>query len=538
MKLEKVNSLIYKICTLILIIGSVYFFSKTSYCYYKLITSPYQQEYREAVTSLATQLLVDNENPYRIENQPEYGQAYGIVQNLIAYPFAYLLGSSLQTHRLVTLVGIILSCLVIILWLSELKISLLIAVPATLTLYLSFFYNVLPLNRPDSWGLFFMLLSLYIPFKYNYSTKSLIASIGLGLIAFYTKSYFVLGIISIGSFLFFFISKKKGLIYTLFFLITFAVSIYVVSSVYPLFFYLTVLSFLNYAIGGSWMYANEQVITFLYINKFFLLLGIISISSFVYFKTRSRKTLNYKINLNMVNFDKGLITTTISLSNLLVVYTFFLFFGIVYIVLGRNGGAFLVYYFTHITPILILVVIIFLFKSANKALLAVGMLLIVLNIWSVDRLLYSSDLTEEEQKNWQKAKTYIENSYHVIGSPVVANLIKEKGLKVYKQGLSGQFISAGNVKKPILKSIFPRYIEIDTVLKQFYAQIDNGLINQKFDLVITEKGNSVTPTNKPITKNYDRVDVLTLAMPFSAQYWELEFWKPKKSENTNLKITY
>ncbi|WP_375560942.1 ArnT family glycosyltransferase [Bernardetia sp. OM2101] len=527
MQIKKINPVVYKISMLFLILGSIYFFSKTSHNYYTLITSPYQQEYRETVTSLATQLLLDNKNPYQIENQPEYAQAYGIIQNIIAYPFAYLFGSSLQTHRLVTLIGILLSCLVVILWLRRLEIPLLVSFAGLLTLYLSFFYNVLPINRPDSWGLFFMLTSIYIPFKYNYSSKSLMASIILGLIAFYTKSYFALGIVSVGSFVFFFISKKKGLIYTLIFLVTFALSIYVISYIYPLFFYLTILSFLNYPAENGWAYANMQALTFLYVNKFLILLFFINIFLFFYLKIKNNKPFNLKTNINFIDFDKGLIITRIHHSTLLIIYTTCLFFIIVHVVLGKNDGAFLTYYFTHITPFFILTALVLLYKFENKLIISFGILLLLLNSWSVDRLLYSPFLTENEDKNWKKTISYIESSSHVIGSPTVSNLIKENNLQVYEQGLSLQFVYAANVKKPILKSIFPRYKEIDQVSKQFYHKIDSNIINQNFDLIVNEKDKNIISNTKLITKYYTKIDTLTLAMPFTGQYYSIEFWKPK-----------
>ncbi|AFM05920.1 hypothetical protein Fleli_3602 [Bernardetia litoralis DSM 6794] len=528
MQIKKLNSLVYKLSILFLIIGSIYFFSKISNEYYALIISPYQQEYRETVTSLATKLLLDNKNPYCIDNQPEYAQAYGITQNIIAYPFAYLFGSSLQTHRVVTAIGILLSCLVIILWLKKLNIPLVVAIPATFSVFISFFYNVLPINRPDSWGLFFMLTSIYIPYRYNYSSKSLALSILLGIIAFYTKSYFVLGIISIGSFIFLFISKKKGLIYTLAFIISFAVSICIISYIYPLFFYLTILSFLNYSLEGSWLYANKQIITFLYVNKFLLLLFCFSLFTIIYHILKKNLLPNYRISLNLANFNKGLIITKLSFSNLLIIYTFSLFFIIVYIVLGKNDGAFLVYYFTHVTPFFVLTTLVLLYKIKNKLLISFGILLLLLNHWSINKLLYSSSLTPKEEKKWQIAKSYIDNSSEVIGSPVVANLIKENNLKVYQQGLSLQFIYAAKIKKPILKSIFPRYTEIDRVGKEFYTKIDSNIINHNFDLIVTEQNKDIISTKTLITKHYVKLDTLTLAMPFTGQYWKVEFWKPKQ----------
>ncbi|WP_291727637.1 ArnT family glycosyltransferase [Bernardetia sp.] len=514
----------------ILIIGSVYFFTKTSYDYYTLIFSPYQQEYREAVTTLATKLLLENENPYRIENQPEYAQAYGIIQNFIAYPFAYFFGSTLITHRIVTFIGIVLSCMIIILWLVRLNIPLLVAFAATLTLYISFYYNVLPLNRPDSWGLFFMLTSIYVPVRYNYSSKSLFSSILLGLLAFYTKSYFILGVVSMGSFVFLFISKKKGLIYTSVFLVSFAISIYVVSHFYPLFFYLTVLSFLNYATEGSWAYVIKQILTFFYVNKFLFLSVLTSFSSLLFLAYKKKHFTNYKISFDFVSLEKGVFKMNISYENALIVYVFFVMFLIVSIFLGKNDGAFLTYYFTHTTPFLILFALMFLYKVGNKLIIPVGLLLIVSNLWSVQKLMYSPKLSEDEKKQWKIAEQYIKNSNHVIGSPVVANLIKENDNKVYFQGLSKQFMYISDVKSSSLKSIFPRYKEVEAVTKQFYVEIDSNITHQNFDLIVMEKGSSIVSDNRSIEKYYLKKDTINLAMPFTAQVYRLEFWKPKDKQ--------
>lgn len=523
MQAKNIHQSIYRISLLLLIVGSCYFLVRTLYTQYEIISFPYQMEYHETVLALAVELMVEGENPYRIEHQPEYAQAYSIVRELIHYPFVKIFGSSLQVHRFVTAIGTLLSFFVLVIWLIELGVDKIVSICSSLILYISLLFWQLGINRPDSWALFFMLLSVFLPFKYNYSTKSLLLSILFGLLAFYTKSYFVLGSVAISSFMFFFISKKKGVIYGFSFLFFFILTIYLVSYFFPLFFYLTILSFLNYSTGGDIAYANYQLIQYIRINIAIILLLFVFFGYFIYVRN---KNIN-KLAFNWLSFNKPIvIINEDSVKIVFRVYMFLFMLSITHYFLGRNVGAYLNYYFTNITPFLILLVIPLIVKK-NKLMTSIAFIFILLGIWNARKALFSHKVNEQQIEQWEIAKKYVQNNSTILGTPAIANLIKERGVRVYEQGLLGQFVLAGNVKKPFLQKIFPRYKEIQKVSKEFDDNIARKIQNKEFDLIALPDIHPSIASDKNIELYYDQVDSVRLDMPFVGHSWNVTFWKPK-----------
>src|ERR1035437_620686 len=72
------------------------------YLHAEIILYPYPQEFREGHLMSTTKLLIDGINPYSLEVYPNYYNSYGILYNLVVFPFAYLFGCSLEIHRAVS----------------------------------------------------------------------------------------------------------------------------------------------------------------------------------------------------------------------------------------------------------------------------------------------------------------------------------------------------------------------------------------------------------------------------------------------------
>ena len=79
-------------------------------------------------------------------------------------------------------------------------------------------------------GAFFFLAAILLPFNRSFDRAGLAASALLCLLAFYTKPYFMLAFGIVASYLFLFVSKRKALIYGLFFLIVFGICFFWSSS--------------------------------------------------------------------------------------------------------------------------------------------------------------------------------------------------------------------------------------------------------------------------------------------------------------------
>lgn len=211
----------------------VYFLVITTYYHHLILSDPNQLEYREGAALLPVHLLLAGKNPYALEYMPEATNVYGIVYPLMVYPLAQWLGPSLYTHRLVTALFIGASCLLLALVLRRERVALPYLVAGTLLFYQALMFFVGPLARPDSTGMFFFLASILLPVLGRYSTAALAGSLLLGILGFYTKLYFVLGLLFVSLHLFFYVSRLKGMIYASVGMLILLASMWFINDLFP-----------------------------------------------------------------------------------------------------------------------------------------------------------------------------------------------------------------------------------------------------------------------------------------------------------------
>ena len=98
-----------KIAYFIVIAYALILFSQMLYKHYLIINHPYQLEYRETANLLDTKALMEGENPYALEHQPDLGTCYGIGYSVVCLPFVKIFGMNFFSHRLVSILSILLT---------------------------------------------------------------------------------------------------------------------------------------------------------------------------------------------------------------------------------------------------------------------------------------------------------------------------------------------------------------------------------------------------------------------------------------------
>lgn len=186
-----------------------------------LIFSHGPLEAKEDATILITVALIEGINPFSLNNSPRWLNVHGILYNLLVYPLALIIGPDYFSHRLISAVGIFLSCSLLAYVLKKLKVSYSISLLAGVVFYAQLVVGAPrgtpggyeALSRPDSLGLFLFLSSVFLPLINDHSTKSLMISGLCSLLGFFTKPYFFIGIIANFIILLIFYSKRKAFIY-------------------------------------------------------------------------------------------------------------------------------------------------------------------------------------------------------------------------------------------------------------------------------------------------------------------------------------
>ena len=152
--------------------------------HYEVISYPYQVEYREGAHYLVSVALLKGHFPFTLANQPDLSYMYGIVYPLISSFFLQLFGDNISILRMISALSILISTLYFVRYNLKLKVR-----SSQIFLSCILFYGInlflcIPSARPDALGYLFFILSVFIPFQYSFSKKSLLISLIFALFAF------------------------------------------------------------------------------------------------------------------------------------------------------------------------------------------------------------------------------------------------------------------------------------------------------------------------------------------------------------------
>jgi len=442
---------------------------------------PYPLEYREGACLLPTDLLLQGKDPFDLSNNPQSTNIYGIFYNLLVFPLAKIWGPTLLLHRLVTGFFVLACCFIVVAVLRKNKLPWLLSLAGGMTLYpfLLFPATGTPLVGPQSLGMFLFLMTFFVPYFYNYSKTSLCISLFLGILAFYSKQYFLLGVPLTASYIFLFKSKNKGILYGTGFLFFFALSVVIANRVMNCYFnnvlfapYNAVTNICGLTVANSISQLNNfyqlQKPLFFLIGIYFIVQGIVYIKDFkdISFKYFPKIDLfSWKEPLLKWDFDialYGLIITSLT----------------VYFILGRNNGNYMTYLFQLMSPFFIL----YIFTCLYRQLLVtfVGMILIIMTLFSLTSS-YSRDFHELDE-NWKAVESLIATYPNIFASPLLVPLLVKYHRPVYDSGHS-EYFHAGRDRK-LLNIVFPDSPEIENRNMAHWQDVWDMVVHKKFDLLI------------------------------------------------------
>ena len=203
--------------------------------YFALVTIyfPHQIFWNEGTAQVQTWFFLRGENPFILENQPFGMNNYGLGYSLAVLPFAALFGNTLLVHRSVTFVFIILSALAGFFTVYRLGKNKLLGLACAAFIMIGLITGQGISAFPSATGTFLFLMAILVPFARDFDAKSLFVSILASFTAFYTKPYFVLSFGIVASYLFIFVSKKKGLFYGLFFTLVLMTLLLIFKYIFP-----------------------------------------------------------------------------------------------------------------------------------------------------------------------------------------------------------------------------------------------------------------------------------------------------------------
>lgn len=518
---EPLDTTAFKIIRLFFFGVALILFAWFLYFAFSTIVMPYQIEYREGAAQVMMQILLKGGNPFSMEYQPLGMNNYGIGYSLFALPFAKLFGNTLMVHRSVNFCFLFASLLIVARTIWILKQDKLFSILG------SIFIAVVLAGRgglgafPSTMGAFLFFLVILIPFIYSFRYPSLLASALLAILAFYTKPYFVIGFGVVAAYTFIFISKQKGVVYSLFFLSVFVAFFAGIRHIFEFYFIDTLVSNLS---------NSSPVLAHLYnqlveLNvEFFpsILLGLVLLlfnlpTSMLADLVRK----GFPARSNFLQLDTPLLNVPLNY----FAFTFiFCFLGFIFS-LGLHLGNYMVYAYQIVLPPFIL----WLFHTLNlkTRFSIIALSLLLGNILMLENiLLQPAFLLQSDSVAWRDLYTYVRNSQRVVNSPAVVSALIDAGITPVDSGQTEYYYRIKPYPDNVL--VGPGYEIIKGNGITYLDSIQNDARDHKFDRIFTTDGGVYGNllSFDLISQSYTKIDTLTIIMPQTHQIWTIGVWEP------------
>ena len=195
-------------------------------------------EYREAAIVDTTLLLLEGKHPYQEEVLPVHANVYGISLSGAMALLNPVLPPSLQNHRLISGIFLVLGCLLLVSIAKRSNLQ-----PALAWSVGGFYYVLVGTTyslaaRPDGVGLFLMFACLRLAMVEKGKAgfvPALAGSVALALLSFFAKPYFLFGFGCAGIYLAWRWGIKASIIYGIGFLVAAATAYIVAQITWPLY---------------------------------------------------------------------------------------------------------------------------------------------------------------------------------------------------------------------------------------------------------------------------------------------------------------
>lgn len=499
--------------------------------HFKLITHELPLDYNEGGMLEITSTIARGENPFSLENQPVHISVYPVLYNIAVAPFTRLFGNTLELHRVLAGLFILACCALCYYQCRRESGTPTDSFIAAALVYAGLIYYSTPIASPNSLGLFLFLAAITIPWVHGFSTRSLALTIVLGVLAFFTKQYFIACIGYVALYLFLAASKKRAIYFGITALAIFVMALAVVSYTSP---YYLEDTFFAVQSGAEFASSDDQVILqFKEYSQIYLPLLVIlfvatgqKLFSIVHVETRNGHAMDKGAWLNLLEFDKPLLRRAPNYIWLCCGCSVI----IIVLALGKNRGNHLTYLFQLISPFMLVGTFALISKMPKWR--WPFRFLILLVLYNSYDLLHSDFSVGEE--NWRTIRKEIAEADDIYASTLVLPEIIEKGIPIYNNGHTSYFIFGKNAPPLFIKSdpeqtvpeIWERHVEF----------IQSKIKNQEFDLIMldhwmqlpTSFQENPVDTKVLLEKHYIKTGEMTLPLanrPGGGGY-RVQIWKP------------
>jgi hypothetical protein len=331
-------------------------------------------------------------------------------------------------------------------------------------------------------------------------------------------------VIITASYLFFFISKRKALLYAASAGVLFLISILIINHYLETYFVNTLYLYIGIT-SRNYAFLLKQSIKFIQDYWGLLIIGIGVVLNIVNKTWISNFT---KIKIDIKNLNAPLLHFHMDF----LLYCLIITSSSVLFIFGEHSGTFQTYFYHLITPFLVMLALTFIDKQkVNRNWF---MLLAVLTLLTQTYENLKPDFLPFESPDWLKLEARISKAELILNSPLDVSLLIEQGKPIAMSGYTQYFFMYPS--KPFFLFTNPEKIKEEG---QFYlGQIVNKIKNREYNFLETIRNENYEifligerlnpPQSDPsfISEYYHLVETLTIPMTHSFEKWKIGIWEP------------
>ncbi|MFT4520391.1 MAG: hypothetical protein ACI9JM_002794 [Halioglobus sp.] len=499
--------------------------------HFNLISHGFPLDYNEGGMLVTTSAIAQWVNPYSLESQPSLISLYPVFYNILVAPLTHVFGNTFELHRAVSGLFILGCCALCYFLCRRDSAGRTESFLAAAILYAGLLYYSTPVASPNALGLFLFLSAITVPWVNGFSTRSLAVSIALGVLAFYTKQYFVACLGYVALYMFLGESKKRAIYFGFASLAVFIPVLVLVQYTSPYYLedtFFAVQSSAKFAASEEKVVEQLKELSQIYFPLLVILIvGIAhrwrSISLRKGLLEKNSQKIGY---VNLFDFGQPLFLRKPNYIWVCCACSLIIFV----LVLGKNRGNHMTYLFQLVSPFLL--VAIFSLMSGMPRWRWPFSILIVFAFYNNYAMLPADFHVKE--KNWQKIRKEISKADDVYASTLVIKEVIDKGDPIYISG-GTRYFSFGNDKPAFFDKTNPENA-VPEVWERYVENLHRKIRNQEFDLLLIDnwmplpnlKKGSGVDTETLLKEHYRKAANMKLPLMkrLGGGGFRLQIWRP------------
>jgi hypothetical protein len=495
-----------------------------------IVTMPIPLDLYEGTMPLITGIIANGDNPYTAPFQPQAADVYPPLYNILVAPLTLFFENDLVLHRAVSAVFILATCGLLGFTCWKQGRDPAHAAAAAAAVYAGLVFYSTPVASTNAPGVFLYALSIALPWLTRFSTRGLAAAGVCGLLAFYTKQYFILGVAIVCLYTVLYVSAARAIALGTCFLIALLTSLFIVDRTSPYFLDNTLFAGVI-AIRSlrSWSMVTLQFREFLGTHGGYLLAGVLLAGrGMVQSGVPAIRWLpeGWSWQKPLLLPRPGYFTFAFMASTTAVVLT-----------IGQNPGNFMTYLFQLMAPPLLVGMFGALARVQRSY---VWGLPIILFGFHQQYTFLPRDFSYDAG-NWDRIENLVQEADEVLSTQMLVMMLLSHGKPVYQDGHTFYFpLAAG---KPGIFRQRGEHKDVQTVWAAYIEDLYDKVSRREFDLVIVSPwemrgifGRHPPPQGDLdggafLKSHYYLSETIPLSMTDrqGGGTWDLQVWKPRRA---------